>query len=601
MNLIRSKLTILLVLISFIGYSQLEDNFSDGDLNLNPTWNGDVSDFIVNDNFLLQLDAEGAGESFLYNSYDATDSIEWNFYFRMDFNPSGGNNLKIYLALDNTDLAIANGYFLEIGEDGSDDALSFSRLVNGTASQLASATMGAVAVDPAEGRVRVKKSASGDWTVSVDYDGGIILSEELSFNEDFIPLSGSQFFGFYCTYTSTRSDKFFFDDIDVRTPEQDLSPPTLVEVNLISSDSLTLTYNELLNTSNSSLFNNIEVNNGIGNPTSININDLSPNILEITLGQELTSGTLYTVCSMDIQDLAGNPSEVECEEIFRVVSPEIGDLFINEILFNPPTGGADFIEIINTSDKFLSLDGLTIANTQNSQSDPIEEGLVMLPGEIIAFTKDPEFIIEQYEPLEPAQIIEQELPAFNADEGNAMLLFSTSGDEITLDSFDYSEDLHFVLLDDEKGVSLEKLDPTAETNGPDSWYSASTIVNFATPGYENSNFQNLPSSSEELVSIPNKVFSPNGDGNGDLLAIQFNLPNPGYVSNIKIYTDRGFLVKNVSNNMLLGTQSTVYWDGITDERILGDIGIYVLLIELFDDQGNKSVVKKTCVLADFID
>jgi len=601
MNLIRSKLTILLVLISFIGYSQLEDNFSDGDLNLNPTWNGDVSDFIVNDNFLLQLDAEGAGESFLYNSYDATDSIEWNFYFRMDFNPSGGNNLKIYLALDNTDLAIANGYFLEIGEDGSDDALSFSRLVNGTASQLASATMGAVAVDPAEGRVRVKKSASGDWTVSVDYDGGIILSEELSFNEDFIPLSGSQFFGFYCTYTSTRSDKFFFDDIDVRTPEQDLSPPTLVEVNLISSDSLTLTYNELLNTSNSSLFNNIEVNNGIGNPTSININDLSPNILEITLGQELTSGTLYTVCSMDIQDLAGNPSEVECEEIFRVVSPEIGDLFINEILFNPPTGGADFIEIINTSDKFLSLDGLTIANTQNSQSDPIEEGLVMLPGEIIAFTKDPEFIIEQYEPLEPAQIIEQELPAFNADEGNAMLLFSTSGDEITLDSFDYSEDLHFVLLDDEKGVSLEKLDPTAETNGPDSWYSASTIVNFATPGYENSNFQNLPSSSEELVSIPNKVFSPNGDGNEDLLAIQFNLPNPGYVSNIKIYTDRGFLVKNVSNNMLLGTQSTVYWDGITDERILGDIGIYVLLIELFDDQGNKSVVKKTCVLADFID
>jgi len=599
--MIRTRITLLYIFLSLFGWSQLTDDFSDGDFSQNPSWTGDIQDFIINDDLLLQLDAEGAGESFLYNSFTAEDSIEWNGYFRMDFNPSSGNNLRIYLGIDNIDLASANGYFLEIGEDGTSDAISFGKLESGISTSLASASMGAVATDPAQARFQIKKSALGQWILNVDYDGGIILSEELVFTENSIALGGNLFFGFYCTYTSTRSDKFFFDDIDIRTPEQDLTAPTLVEADLISPDSIVLTYNELLAPSNETSLSNVGVDNGIGNPSSIIINDLSPNVLEIKLSQPLNSGILYTICSMDITDLAGNASVSECSELFTVVSPDIGDIYINEILFNPSTGGSDFLEIINTSDKFLNLDGIIIANAQNEQSDPVQEGLVLLPGEIIALSKDPDFVISQYDPIAHDQILEQELPSFNSDEGNASLILDTGSSRISLDSFDYSDELHFVLIDDVKGVSLEKLVSTSATNEDNSWYSAAETALFATPGYKNSNNQDGNSTSTELVNIPHKVFSPNGDGDRELLAIQFNLPNPGFISNIKIFTDRGFLTRNLSNNMLLGLENTVYWDGITDEGTIGDIGIYVILIELFDDQGNKSIVKKTAVLADFID
>ncbi len=601
MIIIRSGTTLLFILISLFGWSQLTDDFSDGDFTQNPSWSGDIQDFIVNDNLLLQLNADEAGESFLYNTYTAEDSIEWNGYFRLDFNPSNGNNLKIYLALDNIDLATANGYFLEIGEDGSSDAISFNKLENGIATALASASMGAVATDPAQARFQIKKSDLGQWLINVDYDGGIVLSEELSFSESSIALDGNLFFGFYCTYTSTRSDKFFFDDIDIRTPEEDLAPPTLVAVDLITPDSIVLTYNELLASANAMALSNVGIDNGIGSPEAIIVNDLSPNVLEIKLANPLTSGILYTICSMGITDLAGNVSISECQEIFTVVAPQAGDIYINEILFNPVSGGSDFLEIINTSDKFLSLNNVIIANTQNQQSDPIQSGLVLLPGEIIAFTKDPEFTILHYQPTDPDQILDQELPSFNADAGNASLLYDDGAITITLDSFDYTDELHFVLIDDVKGVSLEKLVSTSLTNADNSWYSAAETALFATPGYKNSNNQSGNTSSDELVSIPLKVFSPNGDGDNELLPIQFNLPNPGYISNIKIFTDRGFLIRNLSNNMLLGLENTVYWDGITDEGTIGDIGIYVILIELFDDQGNKSIVKKTAVLADFID
>lgn len=600
MNFNRSGFIIIFLLMSFFGFGQLVDDFSDGNFTQSPTWQGDTQNFIVNDDLMLQLNAPDAGESFIYSSFDGADSLEWNFYFLLDFSPSGGNNLKIYFALDNADLTTASGYYLEIGEDGSDDAINFLRLDSGVSSSLASASMGAVAIDPAEARVQIKKSALGEWTVNVDYDGGIILSEELSFLETAYALTDPQFFGFYCTYTSTRSDKFFFDDIDVREPEQDVTPPTLVSAELITPDSIVLTYNELLH-ANSETLSNVGIDNGIGNPESILINSMSPNTLEVKFSQSLASGISYSICSMDIEDLSGNKSVSECRELFLVVSPEVGDIYINEILFNPPTGGSDFIELINTSDKFLSLEGVTIHNSQNGQFDPIVEGIVLLPQEILAFTKDPDFLINQYLPIDENQMIEQELPAFNADEGNVMIKVFNGIEEITLDSFDYSDELHFVLIDDVKGVSLEKLSPTGATNNNDSWHSASENVNFATPGYTNSSFQNPVNGGEELVFLPKKVFSPNGDGNDDLFPINFNLPNPGYISNIKIFTDRGFLVKQLASNMLLGTENIVYWDGITDEGILGDIGIYVILIELFDDQGNKSIVKKTCVLADFID
>ncbi|MDZ7848102.1 MAG: lamin tail domain-containing protein [Owenweeksia sp.] len=42
--------------------------------------------------------------------------------------------------------------------------------------------------------------------------------------------------------------------------------------------------------------------------------------------------------------------------------PQAGELIINELLFNPPSGGADFVEIYNHSDKYFDLSNLRLGN-----------------------------------------------------------------------------------------------------------------------------------------------------------------------------------------------------------------------------------------------
>jgi len=67
----------------------------------------------------LQLMAPEAGTSFLYTDIQIGADMEWEFYFLMDFSPSGSNKTTVYLMMDNTDPDQANGYGITVGESGA--------------------------------------------------------------------------------------------------------------------------------------------------------------------------------------------------------------------------------------------------------------------------------------------------------------------------------------------------------------------------------------------------------------------------------------------------------------------------------------------------
>ena len=125
------RILILLIFTLLCGVTtaqgQIVDDFSDGNFNLNPAWTGDVTEFMVNTASELQLSAAAAGNSLLAVQGNIPDSAVWNLRFKMIFSPSTQNLLRIYLLADQQDLSQANGYFLEIGETGSQDALRFFR------------------------------------------------------------------------------------------------------------------------------------------------------------------------------------------------------------------------------------------------------------------------------------------------------------------------------------------------------------------------------------------------------------------------------------------------------------------------------------------
>ena len=166
-----------------------------------------------------------------------------------------------------------------------------------------------------------------------------------------------------------------------------------------------------------------------------------------------------------------------------------------------------------------------------------------------------------------------------------------------IDHFIYSEDLHFDLLDDYEGISLERISPDAPTNNKSNWHSASQAVDFATPGSKNSQHTSVPENKNN-ISIAPKTFSPDNDGYNDVSLISYNLNTNGYTATLTIYDSDGRLVKVIANNELLGPNGFFTWDGTTKNGEKATIGIYIILFEAYTSTGETIAIKKTVVVAE---
>ena len=576
------------------GLAQLSDNFSDGNFITNPVWEGDVNNFIVNDNLELQLNAPDAGESFLYTSISPEESNEWSFYFRMEFAPSGSNIMRIYFALSDLDLTIADGYYLEVGETGSDDELKFYQLENGSPTLMGSGTMGALATDPSVARVKIVKT-DGTWQLDINYDGGLVLSPEITIS-DATSITDNSYFGLWCKYTATRTDKFFFDDIYSGVEIIDSEGPEIISSSLLSSSSLLLCFDEAVEkiaTSDVFVSPSITI-------ASINYHEGELNKLLISFTEDISGGIDYTLDIPSISDLTGNTSSVEGIIFSRLETPAVGDLIINEVLSDPFPDGTDFIEIYNRSDKTLSLSGLVLINGTNGNFEVILGPNEISPNEYIAFTEDKDFLDDNYTLLDPDAVHEMDLPSYNNDEGNVSLLYFDGTNITAIDSFDYTSELHSTLLSDTEGVSLERLSSEVATNSADNWNSASEFSGYATPGYENSN-RISSISGTDIFSLDKKVFSPDGDGFEDLLIINYTLPSTGYSLSVNIYDAEGKFIRNLAESALPSVSGIVKWDGTVEEGTLASMGIYIAHFSGFHPDGDRLEEKLVFAIAEVLD
>lgn len=312
----------------------------------------------------------------------------------------------------------------------------------------------------------------------------------------------------------------------------------------------------------------------------------------------LDEGVIYSISISGITDCSVNFISSSSQVLTGIpLVIEEGDLLINEVLFNPRTGGVDFVELYNNSEKTLSLKDWKMANRENGDVRNIlvitSEDLLIFPGEFLALTEDKANLIFNY-PIGIAKRYYEVggLPSYADDEGYVLLLSPNEG---VYEEFYYNDDYQFALIDILDGVSLERIDYNRLTNDPTNWHSAVERVGWATPGYENSQRQPANASSASFTLEPD-VFSPDGDGHQDVLNISYALDKPGSVANISIFDRDGRLMRLLVRNELLANKGTISWDGITDDGSKARIGVYIVLIELFDLEGNTSSTKKSCVL-----
>ena len=276
-----------------------------------------------------------------------------------------------------------------------------------------------------------------------------------------------------------------------------------------------------------------------------------------------------------------------------------GDVVINELLFDPISPAADYLELFNNSDKVLNISDLQIGVVKTSFPNPPDttiknicsENRQLLPGHYALLTTKPSAIAEQYECSTDNFIIMESFPSYPNSGATALLLF----DGEIIDCMSYTDKSHYPLLAETKGVSLERISPSIISSDPENWHSSMSPLH-GTPGYQNSVFIENEDVTADVEIIP-PVFSPDGDSFDDVTTINLSDIGNGYTAKIHIFDSRGRLVKTLVNCKNIADQSRFVWNGLDDNGNIVPIGIYVVFVEVFDLQGDIKRFKKAVVVA----
>ncbi len=297
---------------------------------------------------------------------------------------------------------------------------------------------------------------------------------------------------------------------------------------------------------------------------------------------------------IEISDCTGN-ERIDTIQLVLPQEPEAGDLLINEVLFSAPIAAADYIEIVNVSNKYLSLDNVFVANFfEGNQVNELVVNTTIGPSEYLVITEDPSTIKNQFPIHNPASIFLQPIPSLNNDEGNVTLYTQVDGRAIMLDAFDYSEDLHDRRLDNIRGIALERISLESPTQSAFNWYSAASTISFGTPGLPNSQRQVEKSSGD--FTLRSETFSPDGDGFEDLLFIDYSLTQADFLANVEVFSVRGVSVYK-EDNILLGQTGFIHWDGRSGAGDALKVGRYLVRVEWFSPAGLVEETILSCVLA----
>jgi len=279
------------------------------------------------------------------------------------------------------------------------------------------------------------------------------------------------------------------------------------------------------------------------------------------------------------------------------------EIVINELMFNPKENGGDYVEIYNNSAKSIDMKRLKLA----SRTDDLEltqvyqlTGTKQLfePGSFLALTKDTAGVFPFFDIQCKTCFLQMEkFPSFNNDEDFVVLLNENMN---VIDELHYTDKMHHPLLADEEGIALERVSSTEPTNEFSNWQSAASVAGYGTPGYKNSQGETAEISKPEVTFSP-ESFSPDFDGYNDEYLIEYKTTKPGCLANISVFDAAGRFVMKLANNEIMGSEGKFTWNGEdqTGQRL--NLGVYVVLVEIFSLTGETWHFKDGVVLTSVLE
>jgi hypothetical protein len=380
---------------------------------------------------------------------------------------------------------------------------------------------------------------------------------------------------------------------------KDNTKPELLRVYPSHANELVLYFSETLDSMSVCKKENFNITPTIAGNYKLKFNDLYLTKLAIQFSDSIKLNTIYQIKIDSAKDCAQNELELKHGLEFALLQPaDSNNMVINEILFNPKPNGVDFVEIYNKSNQYIDLKNVLVGSRKaggliENFYEIAPEGYMVLPNQYYAITTSSQILTEHCEVPNKNNIITlKSMPSFNDDEGNCVLF---TKNETIIDELNYTEKMHFALIDNKEGVSLERINYNAPTANKNNWTSAAGTSNFSTPTYKNSQFLNQ-NQGAQLFNINPEVFTPNNDGVNDLVTFSFNVNNNNYLGSLHVFNSNGVLVKTLLNNAPLAPETVINWNGLGNKNELLPVGIYIVYFECLNTDGNMITNKKTLVI-----
>ncbi|MDH5599507.1 MAG: hypothetical protein OEY34_10305, partial [Cyclobacteriaceae bacterium] len=295
-------ISLMLFAIGSNSFAQITEGFNDGNFIENPSWRGDTGKFVVENNELRLLDLQATGSAYLSTNSSAINGGEWIMTTKLTFNPSSSNYAKIILTSDRDTLSGPfQGYYVMIGN--TTDEVSLYRSDGSTAVEIIDGLDGRLNLSQVSVRIKVTRTPEGLWTLFSDTGLTGSFVEEGSARDS--TYFYSHYMGVFCNYTSTRSDKFYFDDFLITgTPFYDTIPPAVRKI-YIDSTSISIKFSEMLDPAQAVVSQHYWVEPSIGFPASV-ILQSPPDSVVLLFPAEFPNGEPLTFFMENITDTAGN-------------------------------------------------------------------------------------------------------------------------------------------------------------------------------------------------------------------------------------------------------------------------------------------------------
>ncbi len=366
----------------------------------------------------------------------------------------------------------------------------------------------------------------------------------------------------------------------------DTQVPSLLLANALAPNQVEIYFSEGLDST--SVANSIMNVNPLLTVNNYSILEPYPASVLVTFNENLAASQLYNFTIGPVSDCWLNSTTLSGQFALADI-PVAGDLVINEILFDPGTGGTDFVELFNNSSKVLNLKDYSIANFDDdtiANIKTIPDNYLLFPGEYVVLTADSAFQKSQFPAAVPGTFYQMSLPTLNNDSSTIYLIYNA----VVLDKVSYLADWHLSLIDDTENKTLERIDPSGVSNSKGNWHTAAEPIGFGTPGGQNSQYQAGGVSGDFGTVLP--IFSPDNDGVEDVIQFFYTMPQPGMIATIRVYDDQGRLIREVVKSELLGLEGNLSWDGVNDNDTKAGLGVYLAVIEAFSVDGVTKFAKR---------